>query len=458
MPFGIDYATGRRIVVLGAPVILAMISQTSINIVDTIFVGMLEGRVATAGQSAIGISLPVYWGFGGFCSALGIGTQALVARRHGEHDPGAAGATLTNSLVLAVVLSAVFTTAGWFLLPAIFDAMHEDPMVRSLGVEYARIRFIGMVSMVATFSYKAFYDGTERTWVHLVASLAMGAANIVLNIVLIFGKLGFPRLEVAGASIASLAASFLGLAVMIAFTVRSGDLRRSRPYRPANVNHRTLWSIARLSLPSGLATAVVMTGFVAFLRIVGWIDEMSPEGGSVHTAATKIIMDVLSICFIGCLGLGTGTATLVSKSLGEKNPELAERYGREALKIGAYLFGAIGLLEAVFPEAVLGIFTSDPQVIAAAIPSMRLMGCVEGLMAAGIVATQCLFGAGNMKFVMYAEGILHFGLLIPLAYVLGVRFDLGMIGIWSAAAAYIVAFASIMAIKFLAGGWKAIRI
>lgn len=177
-------------------------------------------------------------------------------------------------------------------------------------------------------------------------------------------------------------------------------MRRYRPYRLVNLSYGTLWAITRLSLPSGLATAVVMTGFLAFLWIVGWLDKMSPESGSVRTAGTNISMDVLSICFIGCLGPGTGTATLVSKSLREKSGGLAERYGREAMKIGAYLFCAIGLLEALFPEAVLHIFTSDPQVIAMATPSLRLAGCVEWLMAVGVVATQALFGAGNMKFVM----------------------------------------------------------
>jgi len=63
----------------------------------------------------------------------GVGTQAIVARRHGEKDSAAAGAVLANSLVLVVVISAILTIAGWFLLPAIFRLMHDDPGVQESG-------------------------------------------------------------------------------------------------------------------------------------------------------------------------------------------------------------------------------------------------------------------------------------------------------------------------------------
>jgi putative MATE family efflux protein len=459
MRFSLDFAVAWRIVALGAPVILAMLSQTAINLVDTAFVGCLTpSRLATDGQSALGIAMPLFWMFGGACAALGVGTQAMVARRHGEQDHAAAGAVLANSLVLAVLLSAVATAAGWFLLPALFRLMHGDANVQALGTDYTRMRFLGILSMVATFSFKAFYDGTERTWVHLVAALVMNAANILFAWLLVFGRLGFPRLEVRGAGIAAMAASYFGTVLMLLFTLRPGDRRRYRPYRAANLRARQVWDIARLSLPSGAATAVVMTGFLMVIWVAGRIDQLIPGPGSTHTATTKIIMDVLSVCFIGSLGLGTATATLVSKSLGEKDPALAERYGWEAVKIGAYVFGLLGFLEAIFPDTALGVFTSDPAVLDAGRLSMRLMGCLECLIAVAIIATQCLFGAGNTRFVMYVEGILHFGVLIPLSYLFGVALGLDVFGVWIAASAYVVGLAAVMTLKFRGGSWKAIRI
>jgi multidrug resistance protein, MATE family len=455
----VDLKLARRILVLGAPVILAMLSQTAINIVDTIFIGhVTPERLATDGQSALGISLPLFWMFGGFCAALGVGTQAMVARRHGEQDPEAAGAVLVNSLALTVLLSVVATVAGWFALPYLFEIMHDDPNVRALGTDYARMRFIGILSMVGTFSFKAFYDGTERTWVHLVAALVMNVSNITLAWILVFGRLGFPQLGIQGAGIAAMLASYFGLALMMGFTFRRSDRTKYRPYRLGSIGGRQIWNIAKLSFPSGMATAVVMTGFLMVIWVVARVDELTPALGPIHTAATKIIMDIMSIAFIGAMGLGTATATLVSKSLGEKDPALAERYGWESIKIGIYIFGLIGLFEALFPDLALGIFSSDPLVIDVGRNSLRLMGALESFIAIALVSTNCLFGAGNTRFVMFAEFSLHFGLLIPLSYLLGVHLELGMIGVWIAVASYAVGLALTTTLKFRGGSWKSIRI
>jgi Na+-driven multidrug efflux pump len=89
---------------------------------------------------------------------------------------------------------------------------------------------------------------------------------------------------------------------------------------------------------------------------------------------------------------------------------------------------------------------------------MRIMGGVEFAVALAIVASQCLMGAGNTKFVMYAEACLHFGVLIPLSYLLGIALDGGIVGVWIAAAIYCLGLAVVAMLKFRGGGWKTIRI
>src|SRR5690606_13538730 len=99
----------RRIVSLGLPVIIGMLTQTAINQVDTIFVGRLDEKTAVAGTAALGFSLILLWAFGGFLSAISVGTQALTARRYGEGDAVGAGKVLANSAAIAVVSSVVVT-------------------------------------------------------------------------------------------------------------------------------------------------------------------------------------------------------------------------------------------------------------------------------------------------------------------------------------------------------------
>src|SRR6185503_7236043 len=107
MKLAVDRTLGKRIVVLAAPVVIAMMSQTALNQVDHILIGRLPAHESIPGQAALGISLILMWAVGGFLSAIAVGTQALTARRIGEDDDGRAGQVMFNSVVLAAIASAI---------------------------------------------------------------------------------------------------------------------------------------------------------------------------------------------------------------------------------------------------------------------------------------------------------------------------------------------------------------
>lgn len=494
MVFGFDRTLSRKILKLAGPVVLAMASQTAINLLDTIMVGRLPKSYSIAGQAAIGYSVILLWAVGGFLSALAVGTQAIAARRYGEGKHPKAGQVLTNSLLLTTTTGLLFGAAAVMVLPYVFPFFNDNPAVLRFGIPYAQIRMVGVLSMVATVSFKSFYDGLGRTRVHMVAALVMNVTNAVLNWFLIFGVGFFPQLYVTGAALASTIASYLGLFIMFAWTLRRKDRRRYNYYRWSNVSGSICRQIVRLSLPSGLATVAVMSGFGIFLKIVGQLDAnaaslavaavdqtgLTSAGlydalrgvpfaqptfelvvGSrpaIYTAGTKVIIDTMSIAFMSCIAFGTATATLVSQSLGARRPDKAARYGWESVKIGMTVMSVLGAIAVLFPDAVLSVFSKDIEVITAARGSLRLLGFSVPLIALGLILAQALFGAGNTRYVMYVEMALHFTCLIPLAYLLGVVLDFGLIGVWTAAFTYIFLLAGLMAWKFWEGKWKLIRL
>jgi putative MATE family efflux protein len=359
----------------------------------------------------------------------------------------------------AAVTSAFVSVASWFVVPHIFPFFSHNADVLRFGVPYLQWRMLGVLSMVTTIAYKSWFDGLGQTRVHMGAAIVMNIINFFLNIGLIFGKWGLPAWGVAGSAIASMVSSYIGLLLMVLWSLRAEYRRGYHNYRASNLSGRQQWEIAKLSLPSGVATMFVMSGFGLFFKIVGILDlTNSATVGPIYTAATQNIIIILMLFFTASIAYGTATATLVGQSMGARQIELAERYGWEAVKLGVYatLFIAVGVV--LFPDTVLHAFSKDAAVIDTARPILRICGALLPFVISALVLTQALFGAGNTRFVMFVEFGLHFFCLVPLAYVCGVTMGWGVLGVWTGAFVYILLLCSIMGWKFAEGGWKEIRI
>lgn len=481
----------RSVIRLAAPVMAANLTQTLINQFDTIIVGHLPREYSIAGQAALGYSVLLHWMVGGFVGAISVGTQAMAARRLGEDNPEGAGKVLFNSTMLALMAGSLVTVLAMIFARPLFSLFTNNEQVLALGVPYCRSRFAGILSMVGTLSFKAFFDGLGKTHYHLIVAACMNVVSAGLAILLVFGVGGFEGLNVLGAGIAATVSSYCGLFGMIAFALQKKYRGEFRIFRASSFSWSTIGDIVKLSLPSGVATVFVMTGFLLFFKWVGMLDAaaaaaplqavdnahmawfaalsgmgldpasfmtMVPVHAPVNEAATKVIIDILFMSIMACTGLGVATATLVSQNMGRRMPEEAEKYGWAAVAVGAWFAGVLGLVALIWPDACMGIFTQDPEVVEAGRMPLRIVAAGEFAIGFALVLAQALFGAGASRYVMKVEILLHVGVLVPLSYVLAIPAGLKLNGIFIAALAYIVLLAGAMTLKFRSGSWKNIRI
>jgi Na+-driven multidrug efflux pump len=289
----------------------------------------------------------------------------------------------------------------------------------------------------------------------------MNAINIFLCWVLIFGHLGAPRMGAEGAGLAAFLATWIGLGIMAlyAFLVR-GDYH---PMRWENISPKITWAILKLSIPAGAATALMMTGFQQFSKIVQRLDVMPGmsvvNNEAVNAAANTNVVMIMKLTFVACMAFGTATATLISQSLGRRQPEEAQQWGWASVRLGSLVFGVVGLCEGfLFPHQVAGVFAHSAPVRAAMLGPMRTMGVAMPIVAVAMILSEGLFGAGSTKFVAVAQFLLVFGVLVPGAYLLGIKWHLSLNGIWMAAFAYAALCAAVMSAKFASGSWKKIKL
>ncbi len=487
-----EAARSRTILKLAWPIMAAMLTQTFINQFDTILIGFLPKEYSIAGQAGLGYSVLLHWMIGGFVGAIAVGTQAMTARRMGEGDRYGAGQVLFNSALVALVVGTIVTVLAVIFTRPLFRLFTQNEQVLAQGVPYCRARFVGILGMVGTLSFKSFFDGLGKTHYHLITAIIMNIINGLLAWVLVFGVGGFPAMNVLGAGVAATVASYVGMLIMVGWALRAKYRVTHHIFHIGNTDFRVMGRILRLSIPSGVATAVLMIGILVAYHWVGlldaqssseiaknglasarveWMRALSPFGADgttfssvlgtqapIHAAATKVIFDILFLSIMACMGLGIATATLVSQNLGKGHPEESEKFAWTSVRIAAWFTGLLGLLVVIFPDQAMGVFTHDQEVVEIGRSSLRIVGAANFAIGFGLVLAQALFGAGATRFVMWVEIILHFLCLVPLSWLLALPLGLGLNGIFLAAVVYIVGLGALMTWKFRSGTWKKIQI
>jgi MATE family multidrug resistance protein len=352
-------------------------------------------------------------------------------------------------------------------LPYLLAFVAPSKTVRDIALSFSSIRFLALPSIAIMSSFKSFYDGLGRVRVHMGCAILMNIVNIWCNYYLIFGGelLGYtiePR-YVDGAAWGSVIASYVGIIPIWVWTLRKSDRTKFKIYRFSNLDWSVMKSITSLSIWSSLATVILMAGVALFNHIVGMVD-IREGTKDISTASASIIIHIMMLVFMCALAFGTSTATLVSQSMGAKKQGLAERYGWQSALLAFYVMLFFGTLLFLFPRPIMQFFLPSELksagdlkelVVEHALPSLRISALLlSPLSAAALVLTQALYGAGKTRYVMCAEFVLHFGVLVPGSWLLSLHFGFGLIGCWIAAIVYAAGLLLATGAQFWRGTWK----
>ena len=442
-----DRPAARRILKIATPAIAGMSSQMVVSIIDTSMVGRL-GDSATA-LAAMGLGVLATWVLTSFFSSLATGTHILVARRYGEGRHVQAGAVLNNSLLVSLTVGLLFGALGYFYSYDFIRLFSSDPQVAVAGGEYMRFRSIGLPFFLLGVSSRGFFYGIGHTKVFMFSAIVMYLCNIVFNYLLIFGKLGFPQMGLAGAGLSASIGMFLGLAFFVVATFLPVYRKQYGYYQHASFALNQIKAIVRIAIPVSFQNILILMGFLIFVAIAGIF-------GTVQQAATQVVITSLFLSFMPCFGFGIAAQTLVGNALGERRPAEARRYGHETAKLATAFTTLIGVLFITMPDVVLAIITTNEAVAATARPLLQLAGGAQILYGAGIIYANALQAAGATVYVMIVEIIAHWAIFLPAAYLLGLRF--GIFGAWLALPAYILAYSTATWWKFRGRSWMSIRV
>jgi len=441
-------ADSRRLLVLAGPILLGMASQGIMNLVDTAMVG----RLGPAAQSAVGLGSFTFWVLANLLIGLGVAVQAMVARRDGEGEPTRAGATLDSGLFLALVLGLPVGYGLGFLTPDMFGTLTEDPDVVEGGALYLQLRLMSLGVVVANYCFRGFYNGIGQSTTYLASIVLIHVTNILFNWIFIFGHLGVAPMGVRGAGMASALAAAVGAVFYTGLTAaQSGLMKKYRPFRFRSLAPERIGRMVRLAWPEAIRGILTMTGFLLFLRLHSYV-------GTRETAAGTILVNIASIGFLPAVGMGLAGATLLGRSIGEGRPDEGRRLVWHGVKLTMLGLIVPCLVLLAFPDWIVGWFTPDGRVVELARPAMRILAVTMAFDALPIVLVFSLQGAGATRWAAGVNVVQQYGVLLPLAWFLGIHLELGVVGLWVAMPISRVALAIPAWLKMRGTSWEKIEV
>jgi multidrug resistance protein, MATE family len=436
----------RALFQLGWPLIVAQLAQNALITTDVIMVGWLGGKYLAAAALANALFICIQLFGVGVTSAV----APMVAQAIGAGDLRQVRRTVRQGFWVAIVLVALLFPIAWNIGP-IYTAIGQDPELVALAevfVHYAIWLFIPAFMLIVA---RSFLSALGATRVILVITLVGAVLNFFVDYALIFGNWGFPRMELAGAGIATTLVNLAMLAMMLGYIVTHRRYRRyhilARFFEPDWSRFFEIW---RIGGPIGFMLLAEVGLFTCAALLQGWL-------GTAEVAAHSVALQLAAIAFMVPLGLGQATTVRVGIALGEANPEGIRKAGWAAL-IATLVFMSItcAILVAI-PHQLVGLFL-DPtnpenfRILTLAASYLAIVALFQLADGAQVAMVSALRGISDTRGPLIIGILGYWGVGFPVAYLLGFHTGLRGVGIWLGLAAGLAVVAIVLIIRFARRG------
>ncbi len=427
---------------LAAPTVFVTVLQATVGTLDAVFVGWL-GSSALAGVSLVYPLLMLMQTMS--AGGMGGGVASAVARALGAGRRAEAQALAAHALVIAIGMSALLTTGLLWGGPALYRAMGGTGAALEAALTYSRVIFGGAVVYWLLNTLSSIVRGTGT--MVLPAAVNIGSAVIYLSLApaLVMGWGPFPRLGVAGTATANLVAFGASTLVLGAYLLSPRSTVRLS-WAGFRLRRALFWEILRVGAPASLNTILTNLTVVLMTGLVGPFGTAALAGYGMGAR-----LEYLQI--LVAFGMGSALVAMVGANVGAGQIARAERIAWTGASIGAGVTGAIGLFAAIFPHAWLGLFTTDPEVIAAGASYLRIGGPVYGFFGLGLTLYFASQGAGRLGWPL-AAGFARLFLAAAGGWVGGYWLGWGLPGIFAAMAAALVVLGGTIAAAVRWGAWR----
>lgn len=404
---------------MSVPAIIGLFVMSLYHLVDTIFVGRGVGALAIAGVS---VTFPIQMLGIALAQTIRIGAASVISRALGATQKETAQKAMGNYILTIVAISLAFTLLGLIFLEPLMTIVGATPEIMDYSTRYMRIMFYGMVF----FAFASASNNIIRSEGNAKYAMGVMVSSALLNVLLDYIFIFPLKMGVEGAAWASVVSQVIASAIVVLyFARRIGTVHLSfRDLMPK-------WNIIKQTFAIGSSSFARMSvGSVVVVILNNLIGVYGGAAASLTIAAFGMINRVIMLVFLPLLGLVQGLQPVLGFSYGAKLYARARHSLILSIKVSTVISSASFLILLVFARPILGIFTTDIELLNIAEHITKIIIIVLPVIGFQIVAAGMYQALGKAVPALVLSLLRQLILFLPLVIVLPMFF--GFEGLWYA--------------------------
>ena len=406
----------RLLVTMSLPMIISMLVQALYNIVDSVFVSMINQAALTAVSMAFPIQNLLIAVSAGTC----VGVNALLSRSLGERNAKNANLAAVNGLFLAFVSFLFFALFGIFGARFFFESQTDNPVIIEYGIQYLQIVCIFSFGLFGEMMFERILQSTGQTFYCMITQGTGDIINIILDPILIFGLLGVPAMGIRGAAAATVFGQIVAMVLAAMLNhAKNKDVRIS--FKGFSPHKRTISIIYQVGVPSIIMQSISSVMTFGLNKILISFSETA-------VAVFGVYFKLQSFIFMPIFGLNNGMIPIIAYNYGARNKKRIMETVRLSIGIavGIMLIG-LAVFQLMTPQLLM-LFQADADMLSIGVPALRIIS-LSFLFAGYCIIVGSVFQAmGNGVYSLIISVARQLVCILPLAYFFAQVF--GLHAVW----------------------------
>ncbi|MBA4686051.1 MAG: MATE family efflux transporter [Candidatus Galacturonibacter soehngenii] len=396
----------KLLISMSLPMIISMLVQAMYNVVDSIFVS----RLGEDALVAVSLAFPIQNLMIAVAVGTSVGINALLSRCLGEKKFKEANLCALNGVFLAVLSYIVFAIFGFIFAERFFVGQTSNPQIIKYGTQYLFVCTVFSFGMFLQIIMDRLLQSTGRTFYNMITQGTGAIINIILDPILIFGLFGFPRLEVTGAAIATVAGQIVGMTLSIIFNIKvNKDIHLTiKGFKP---HLETIKKIYAVGLPS-----IIMQSITSVMTF--GINKILIMFTSTAVSVFGVYFKMQSFVFMPVFGLNNGMVPIVAYNYGAKKKKRIIQTVKMSIVIatGIMLFGFA--IFQIFPLQLLKMFNATDDMLTIGTYALRIIS-ISFIFAGFCIILLSVFQAlGHGMLSLIVSLIRQLVVILPVAFIL----------------------------------------